>query len=188
MEQRTIHWLDLSEMKILKEIIIVADRQNGESEIGRIVYARPLTPEYNLKKQLEEDDKEADKELRPLFNYPHQRNYPHDSIDEMIIGAIRKTYPKSIVRNDTILFNVDLDKISFIKKRKAVPSTIYFSPEFSNIGNPFTYVGKTFKAPIININIYTYYNPASLNGEIFYANYNAAEETLLEQLNNIHFE
>jgi hypothetical protein len=184
MEQKTLKWLDISEMKILKQIFIISDGQQGESVIGRVVYTRPLTIDYNLKKQQDEGNKLD----RFLNDYPRQENYPTDRIDEIIFDSIRKAYPKSKLRNDTILFNVDLDKISILRNRKIIKSAIYFSPEFSNITSIFDYVGKSFQAPQIKINIYSDYNPAFLDGQIFYAEYDVSEETVLEKLKTVNFE
>ena len=55
MKERVLKWLDISEMKILKHIIIISDRQYGETELGSIFYTRPFTEDYNLKKHQEED-------------------------------------------------------------------------------------------------------------------------------------
>ena len=184
MEVKTLKWLDISEMKILKQIIIISDRQNGESVIGRVIYTRPLTVDYNLKKQQKEES-----ELDMFLNeYPRQENYPTDRIDEIIFNSIRKAYPKVKLRNDTILFNVDLEKISILRNRNIIKSAIYFSPEFSNITNIFDYVGNTFQSFQININIYSDYNSAFLDGQIFYAEYGVSEESVLEKLSTVKFE
>lgn len=188
MEERILKWLNLDEMKILKQIIIISDRQNGETEIGRLLYTRPLTKEYNLKKQKEEDEK-VNNQLNRLFHeYPKQKNYPVDRIDEIILDSVKKTYPKSIVRNDTILFNIDLEKIAVLKNRNLIKSAIYFSPEFSNVANFYEYVGREFNAPKIDINIYSYYKPDFIEGQIFYANYNANEQQELDELLTVNFE
>jgi hypothetical protein len=187
MEEKTLKWLDINDLKILKQIIIISDRQNGEYELGQLIYTRPLTTQYNFKKQ-EEVDKTTSAFERLLEGYPKQKNYPNDRIDEIIFDSIRKTFPKSILRNDTIFFNVDEEKISLLKNKNAIKSAIYFSPEFSDIVNVFDYVGKTFKAPRIGINIYSYSKSDLLDRQIFYANYNVKEEIVLENLNTVQFQ
>lgn len=187
MEEKTLKWLDIADLKILKQIIIISDRLNGEYELGQVMYTRPLTTEYNLKKQ-EEEDKTTSSIERLLQEYPRQRNYPNDTIDEIIFGSIRKIFPKSILRNDTIFFNIDEGKLSLLKNKRVIKSAIYFSPEFSGIVNVFDYVGKSFKAPRIGINIYSSYQSELLEGQIFYANYNITEEKVLEKLNTVKFE
>lgn len=190
MEERVLKWLDIDEMKVLKQIIIISDRKNGETELGSIIYTRPLTEHYNFKKQQEEDKKVKDSGTfsRLLQEYPKQKNFPNDRIDEIILEAIISSYPKSIVRNDTILFNVDSEKIDVLKNRMVIPSTIYFSPEFSNASNFYDFVGKEFRAPKINVNVYSFYKPEFLDGHIFYATYNASEENILDDLKKVKFE
>lgn len=188
MEERILKWLDENEMRILKQIIIVSDRQNGETEIGSIVYTRPLSPTYNLSKQKEEY-KKAENSLDRLFHeYPKQENYPVDRIDEIILTSVKKSYPKSIVRNDKILFNVDLEKLKRIKNKNVLNSSIYFAQEFSNITNFSEFAGKEFKALKIDIKIYSYYRAEYLDGQIFYANYNIQEQNILNDLKTVIFE
>lgn len=186
MEERILKWLDINDLKILKQIIIVSDRQNGEYELGQVIYTRPLTTEYNFKK--EEEEKDSNKFDRLFQEYPKQKNYPNDRIDEIIFDSIKKTFPKSILRNDSIFFNVDEEKISLLKNKNTTKSAIYFSPEFSNIVNVFDYAGKSFKAPRIGIQIYSYNKSDLLDGRIFYANYNVTEESILDKLNTVKFE
>lgn len=187
MEEKILKWLDINDLKILKQIIIISDKPNGEFELGQVIYTRPLTTEYNLKKQ-EEEDKTTNSLERLLQEYPKQKNYPNDRIDEIIFDSIRKTFPKSILRNDTIFFNVDEEKLSLLKNKNVIKSAIFFSPEFSDIVNVFDYAGKTFKATQIAINIYSYYKTDLLEGRIFYANYNVTEENVLDRLNTVKFE
>lgn len=146
-----------------------------------------MTQEYNLKKQ-EDDDKKATPIERLLQEYPRQKNYPNDRIDVIIFDSIRKTFPKSILRNDTIFFNIDEDKLSRLKNKNVTESAIYFSPEFLAIENVFDYVGKSFKAPRVDINIYCYFKSDLLDGRCFFANYNVTEEKELEKLNTVKFE
>ncbi len=188
MKNVNIKWLDIKDMKILKQIIIVSDRQFGEVEIGRILYTRPLTEDYNLKKQQEESDKQTDSLAKFFPEFPAQKNYPVDRIDEILLAAVRALYPKSIVRNDTILFDIDQEKIEVLKNREILKSSIYFSPEFSNYFNLHAFEGRSFRAPKINISIYSVYEPGFLKGQIFYASYPAEEQAVLDKLSTVHFE
>ena len=190
MKEKILKWLEINDLKFLKRIIIVSDRQNGdEYELGQIIYTRRLTTEYNFKEQGEKN-KNTNTFERLLQEYPKQRNYPHDRIDEIIFDSIKKTFPKSTLRNDTIFFNADDEKISLLKNKNIIKSTIYFSPEFSDIVNVFDYVGKTFRILRVDINLYSYYKAHFhlLDGQIFYANYSATEENILEKLSTVNFE
>ncbi len=188
MEERTIKLLEDGELKILKRIVIISDRNNVETELGSILYTRPLTKDYNLKKQQEEDKSKPNIIDRLFQEYPKQTNYPEDEIDVIILAAIKNAFPKSILRNDTIFFNLDLEKLEVLKNRMVLKGSMYFSPEFSNISNIYQYVGKQFKAPRVSLNIYSYYKPEFLEGIIFYATYNAENEKVLDLLKSVQFE
>ena len=106
METKELKLLDSSEFKVLKQITLISDRPNSEYEIGTILYSRPLTPTYNFKKQ-EQEDRTTTPMQRLLQEYPNKKKYPHDRIDEIIFDAIKSRFPKSGLRNSTILFNID---------------------------------------------------------------------------------
>lgn len=186
METITIKGLD--DPKILKQIIIISDKNGFEIELGSIFYTRPFSQDYNLIKQSQENEKESDPINRLLQEYPKQKNYPEDEIDLIISDSVRKAYPKSIVRNDTILFSIDLEKLKVLKTRNVIKSSMYFSPEFSKVSNFYDYVGKEFKAPAVNINIYSYYKSEFLKEEPFFANYDATNPNTLEKLSIVTFE
>ena len=57
MSEKIIEGLDIQECKILKQIIIIDDKQYGESVIGNIFYKRNFSDNYNLIKQKEENEK-----------------------------------------------------------------------------------------------------------------------------------
>jgi hypothetical protein len=96
----------------------------------------------------------------------------------IILGGIRKLYPKSIVRNDMILFNTDWNKIKVMKKKNVISSSIWFSPNIPDIDQ---YVDKEFIAPKIDMNIYSYYKSEFLPGQIFYANYEVTNEDVMKK-------
>jgi len=187
MEHTILQWLTADQFKILKQIIIISDRNNQETELGSIFYTRPFSDHYNLIKQQEEDKLETDLFAKFFQEYPKQQNYPYDQADIILLDAIKNRYPKSIVRNDTLLFNTDLEKLVVMKNRNIVPATMYFSPEFSNT-DIFLHAGKQFPAPRIGFNIYTYHNIDELQSPIFYAKYPAEDQKVLNLFSTIHFE
>lgn len=188
METTNLKWLEKDKFKIIKQIIIVSDRNNIETELGSILYTRPITKDYNFINQNAEDKQESNQINRLIQGYPKQKNYPIDDIDIIIFDAIRGTFPKSIVKNDSLLFNVDFDKLAVFKRKNVIKSVIYFFPEFSNIHNIYDYCGMEFKASKLVVNIYSYNKPKFLEDQIFYANYDAQSQTILENLNSVHFE
>ena len=188
MEEITLNWLNIDEMRILKQIIIISDSQNGEMEIGRILYTRQLNEIYNLKKQEKDDEKESNPIKRILNEYPEQKNYPVDRIDEIIFGSILRIYPKSKVRNETILFNLDMENIKVLKRRKTIKSVIYFKPDFSNL-NIYKFMRNQFIAHKFDINIYGgSYLPELLEGQIFIALYDVNEQQVLDNLDTVNFD
>ncbi|MBE7693732.1 hypothetical protein G1K75_12760 [Tenacibaculum finnmarkense] len=189
MATRTIKGLDNKECKILKHIVIIADRQFGESIIGNIFYKRNLSEKYNLLKQKEEDDKNGeDRILRLLKDYPKQENYPKDRIDEIIFESIKDIYPKSILRSELIIFNTDLERLETHKNKNKINSKIYFTPKIQDYSNIYQFVGKSFDSPEIELNIFSDYNNEIRKGQSFSASYFIEEENLLNELILVEFE
>ncbi len=185
---KTIKGLNQDEQRILKQIVSVLDRHNNESEVGSILYSRLITEEYNLIKQAQEDEKQSNSIDKFLTEYPKQKNYPVDEIDRIILGAIKSIYPKSIVKNELILFNVDLERLQVLRNRNIIKSEMYLCPDLANVYNPGQYAGKEFKVPTITFNIYSYYMSEFLEGQTFFAKYNLMNKEVLEKLSHVKFE
>ena len=187
METKELKWLDRSEFKVLKQITLISDRPNGECEIGTILYSRPLTPTYNLKKQ-EQEDRTTTPMQRLLQEYPNQKNYPHDRIDEIIFDAIKSSFPKSGIINSIILFNVDEEKLRNLKNRQISESEISFSPEFSGVDDISGLSGRKFKVSRMKLNIYSFCKSTLLENLYFIGYYNIFEEDVLDSLKTVTFE
>lgn len=185
MEEKTIKLLEINEMKILNQIIIISDMQNCEMELGRILYTRPLTVNYNLKKQ-QEEKKENVQPFTICQDYSKQNNYKFDRLDEIILESVKKKYPKASIISDTIFFDVDLEKINIFKKRYVMKSDIVFNSEPPNITNfqSFTYKPNEQK---FDINIYSNSHTQLLNCNHFYAFYKATEHLILDTLSTVSF-
>lgn len=187
METKELKWLDRSEFKVLKQITLISDRPNSEYEIGTILYSRPLTPTYNFKKQ-EQEDRTTTPMQRLLQEYPNQKNYPHDRIDEIIFDAIKSRFPKSRLRNSEILFNVNKENLRNLKNRQTSESEISFSPDFSGVDDIFSLSGREFKAPRMKLNIYSFCKSTLLENLSFIGFYNTSEEDVLVSLETVTFE
>lgn len=187
METKELKWLDRSEFKVLKQITLISDRPNSEYEIGTILYSRPLTPTYNFKKQ-EQEDRTTTPMQRLLQEYPNQKNYPHDRIDEIIFDAIKSRFPKSRLRNSEILFNVNKENLRNLKNRQTSESEISFSPDFSGVDDIFSLSGREFKAPRMKLNIYSFCKSTLLENLSFIGFYNTSEEDVLDSLETVTFE
>jgi len=188
MKNKTITGLDIQECKILKHIVIIGDKHYGEAVIGNIYYKRNFTDEYNLKKQQLEDEKNENSLDKLLNEYPKQKNYPKDRFDEIILDGIKERYPKSKLRNELIIFNVDLEKLEILKNKNKISGKIYFTPKMKDYSNIYQFVGKTFKSPEIEITIYSDFGNEIMEGQTFISRYFVDEEDVLDKLNGIEFE
>ncbi|WP_134087779.1 hypothetical protein [Olivibacter sp. XZL3] len=184
METRILDWLQINEFRILKHIVVIVDRNHNETELGSIFYKRELTENYKFANQQKDQEKENNANF---LNGPAQKTFPSDDADHIILQAIKERYPKSYVRNDTILFNVDLEKLSVMKNRNSIAGQLYFTPEFSN-ADVYSHAGKSFPAPKIDFHFYSYYNPESIYPPHFFAHYPAENQDVLKLLDTIHFE
>lgn len=186
---KTIKGLDIQECKILKHIVIIEDRQFGESVIGNIFYKRGFSEKYNLLKQREENKKsEVSRVERLLGEYPKQEDYPKDRIDEIIFESIKDIYPKSILRSELIIFNTDLERLEIHKNKNKFKGKIYFTPKIQDYSNIYQFVGQSFDSPEIKLNIFSDYVNEKRKVQIFSAGYFIEEQNLLEELKLIEFE
>ncbi len=189
MKVKTITSLELKEFRILKHIQISTDAKfNGFPNLS-IIYKRKFSDDYKFS-QPEAEDNSIENRISCLINeYPKQENYPNDRIDEIFFKAIKDVYPNTSVRNELIVFNVDLEKIEKIKNRKLSKGTIIFSPTLSDYSNLTKYVGRKFSSPVIEFNIYNNGLVQNKNFENFMARYQfPEEESLLDRIKQIEFD
>jgi hypothetical protein len=106
----------------------------------------------------------------------------------MVLAAVKRQYPKSIVRGDLILFNVDLNKLAILKNKRPVATKMYFSPEFSLVDDLSKYGSRSFSAPVINLNIYTDQSLSIVEGLAFFGNYPVDDEPAIKKLSLVEFE
>lgn len=126
MEPRTIKFLPLDQMRILKQIFIVNENKyDREVAVGYILYERKLTKEYKFSETPKEE-----RDFRYYLEYPRQDSYPNDEVDDLILQSIKNTYPKSYLKNHSIICNVDTEKYDVLKKPENQPSVINVSPDF----------------------------------------------------------
>jgi len=156
-----IKMLDFQDWKIMKEISIVSNNSyEQEIVIGVICYLRKVQRDYYL-----QEDQEENKFLR-LLNYPKQELFPQDTIDEIILNAVKDQYPKSFVRNTQISFNSDLEKIKIITQVPKQSAKLEVRPNFSQV-DLSTLVGKELDFFIKDINIYQHFTSDSIKGKYF---------------------
>jgi predicted aldo/keto reductase-like oxidoreductase len=151
MDKKTISWLELKDMRILKQIILISNKAIGDYEVGQILYTRPLSKEYRFKK-LSNEEKETNSFDR-MFNND-QNKYPVDKMDLMILDAVKSKFPKSVCNSDTILFNTDIEKLLILKNKQVSKSIFHFQPAFESFENIITAIGNKYSYIELPINIY----------------------------------
>lgn len=184
METVTISPLSGDEQKILKRITLISSRNNYDVEFGNIFYTRPLTTEYRFTKQETEGETQTERIVRLIKGYHRQEDYPSDEVDSIILNAIKNNFPRSVVKNDTILFNTDLSKIELLKRRRGVKVEIYFSHEIDSI---YDFPVNAFKALKGQLNVYGCSDPKFIEGQIFYAYYNTSNTSIIDKLKLVRF-
>lgn len=156
-----IKMLDFQDWKIMKEINIVSKNSyEQEIVIGVISYLRKVQKDYYL-----QEDQEENKFLK-LLNYPKQELFPQDTIDEIILNAVKEQYPNSFVRNTQISFNSDLEKIKIITQVPKQTARLEVRPNFSQV-DLSTLVGQELNFFIKDISIYQHFTSDSIKGKYF---------------------
>ena len=177
-----IKMLDFQDWKIMKEILIIS-RNSHEQEIviGVISYLRKIGKNYYL-----QDDTEKD-ELLKCLNYPKQELFPQDVIDEIILSAVRLLFPKSFVRNSTISFDSDLERIKIITQIPKQNAKLEIRPDFSQV-NSSKLIGQEFNLFIKDINIYQHFTTDSIKGKYFIGICDFhSQEDIYQKLDEIEF-
>lgn len=179
---RSISFLPIEDMRILKQIIIVSDfPRDREISVGYIVYERRISDKYKFKKA---DEKRT--EFIYLENFPKQDLYPHDYVDDIILQAVQNQYPKSVVRNDHLLFNVDQEKIIRLKNRETVKSQISFTPNFLNF-DIFSDERRSFDGLIMPVSIFNDFALDYIRNIAFNGYYNLKDQNILHEISPIEF-
>ncbi|HEY4063878.1 MAG TPA: hypothetical protein VGM30_18350 [Puia sp.] len=183
-----LQWLRPEQYKILKQIILLGDRNGIEIELGRIFYKRTFRNNYNLKKQGAEDAKSDKPMAKFIGEYPKQENYPVDEVDVMILGAVRDQFPKSITRSDTMFHDLDIEKLKKFKSRNVIPAVMYFYPDLSNIYDIYDLPETARNGFKANVNIYTYSSPEILQNQVFHATFDLNDHFSGHNLKTVEFE
>jgi hypothetical protein len=188
MQTLTTEKLAPHEVQILKEIIIVGQRNETETRLGSIYYTRPLTEEYNMEKQRAWDEKHPNKIERIMGEYPRQENYPEDPVDVLIKGAILSRFSNSYIKNELLLFQLHKDKLELALKNPSIQAELLITPEISFYDDLEKYLGRSlryFKEPL---KMFTYYaSDNALQDTVFFNSYDISDITLINNLEDITF-
>lgn len=182
MEPKVITVLPIDEMRVIKQIFIVTEsRQNNEISIGHILYERKFTTNYKFKETPKEE-----RNFDYYLEYPKQDSYPNDQLDHLILQSIRNTYPKSVIRNHSVICNVDKEKIEVLRNRLTEKSSIKITPGFSDI-DIYNIAGKQYKWIEKEITIYADSIFEEFKNPWFFGYYDVNESEILERIMEIKF-
>lgn len=180
--QRKITILPTDEMRIIKQIIIISDlNDNTNKQIGHILYERKLSSDYKFI----ETPKDK-KDFSYYLEYPKQESFPNDNIDDVFLQSVRNLYPNSIVKNHSLISNVDIDKIESLKKQKIEESAFQITPDFIT-PNIFSLAGREFEQTYFKVNLYKNINTEEISNIVFYGYYNIDNNQIIEKINDIKF-
>lgn len=169
--------------KIIKQIVL---RQNdtGSKKYPCILYEREVTSDYKMKEI-------SDGKKSPyLFEYPDQKSYPSDKVDEIILDAVKKIYPQSILKNYYLCLSVDNDKIEELKSEPAHETCFLFNPDTSksNISAIIEKCsgGKNLEGVSKKIKIYTNLLKMSIADSLV-GEYDINDEKILDEIKKVRF-
>ena len=189
MNTKTITSLELNEFRILKHIQFSTDAKFAGFPNKSVIYKRKFSNNYKFSQSEPEENTLENRMGRLMSDFPKQQNYPNDRIDEIILKAISDIYPNTTVRNELIVFNVDLEKIERIKNKRSNRGNIIFSPTIADYSDLTKYVGRQFSSPVVEINIYSNSLVEAESAEAFTAKYLFPdEEFILDKIKQIEFE
>ena len=183
MENRIIKPLPETDFRILKQISIITENQFGiDICIGNLLYKRKFNPDYQFN-----NIEKADKKYQFYIDYPTQEMYPNDDADDLILQSVRTTFPKSIVKNHSIIFNLDIEKIETFKNGTLLNKNIILSPEFPYFTNPSDFSHMEFKVKNLPINIYSNHSTFFVTGQNLFGKYESNDLTILDKFTEIEF-
>lgn len=173
-------FLPMEECKIVRQIIIIAPTEWGqETEVGYIMYSRPITENYKMNLSGQGDP------ISYLLNSHKEEYYPKDYVDEVLLKMIKDTYPKSIVKYSIVLTNTDEVRIKSLQvpMNKKVTMTLspLLMPEHYNVPRNFYYLRQ-------DITLYAAWLPAliePING--FISSFSLDKENeVFNTIDNVH--
>lgn len=132
-------FLPMEEWKIVQRIIIKKDTEwKKDTEVGYIMYSRPITEKYKMKSSDQGDSHSS------LLNSHEDEDYPKDYVDEVLQKMIKDTYPNSIVKYSIVLTNTDEERIKELQvpmnKKVTITLTPQLMPEHNKTHRNFYYL------------------------------------------------
>ncbi|MDC1809115.1 helix-turn-helix transcriptional regulator [Bacteroides uniformis] len=163
--------LENGRMYIVKIITINAPTLYGAQDVGYIMYERKLSPEYKFT--------ENNTPVGMFEEYPRQKDYPHDELDNLILRVIQDVYPNSKLYNKFVFFNTDLEHIERLKQPLSKDFTIRIQPFVSDLKK---IMGRTLYQRELKFNLYRSFPFDTLRTDFFSTYSLDQDDMILEQL------
>lgn len=182
MDIKTISVLPIEEIRVIKQIMIVSEfANNKEYSIGYILYERELSDNYKFK-----ETPKGERDFSYYLDFPRQDSYPTDNLDEIILQSIKNSFPKSTLRNYSLICNVDKERIERLQNRQFEQSEISFTPDFSQT-DFHRFVGQSFDGLRKPIKIYNDFTKESIQNLYFQGYYNLNDRQMLDRIDSTKF-
>jgi hypothetical protein len=182
MTHNTVTILSPDKFRFVKIIQIISDyRKSAEITLGYIIYKRLFATDYKFKEVPKEE-----RDVSYYVQYPQQNLYPVDNVDNIILQAVKNLFPKSEVRNDSIISSMDLEKIEMFQKRPHENSLLTLTPDFSSI-DILSLTGKQFPCIRKQIKIYNDFSKDEIQNMGFFGHYKLDDKEVLDKIDAIEF-
>lgn len=163
--------LDEHEWCIMKMIMLNIPTMYGPQDVAYFMYKRPLTPWYKLTQSTES--------VSFVEEYPRQKDFPHDVIDQLVFDSVLQIYPNSRILNKLVIFNTERDLINQLMEPPTQEGKIIFTP-FITPDDIKKHPGRTYYRYELPINFYMNF-PYKDYRKYFFASYSLNDESAFEK-------
>lgn len=183
MKTKTFTILPIENIRIVKQLFIVKESRHNDNDIsiGYILYERKLNDQYKFVETPKEE-----RDFNYHLEYPRQDSFPNDNIDDLILQSVKNSYPKSLVKNHSIISSLDEEKIEIFQDRPTEKSHIKITPDLSGL-DLNKMVGREFEWIQMKVTIYVDSSREDLKNVAFFGHYDINDKNILDQINDIKF-
>lgn len=165
--------------RIVKQIFIVTNSNDKDITLGYVLYERKLSEEYKFKETPKEE-----RDFSYYLEYPKQDTYPNDSIDDLILQTFRNQYPKSSLKNYSVLCNINVNNIETMKNKHVEKFYFGITPDFSGV-DTYSLAGRSFGADQKEINLYSDSKVGTISRVSGY--YELNDNATIEKIRTVNF-
>ncbi len=181
MRENRISFLPADKIRIAKKVTLVAKFGEQEFSIGYFLYERLFNENY---KMLEVPEEEKDFTYR--FEYPQERLFPIDEIDNLILQSVTKRYPKAGVRSFLIASTLEQENLTRMTDRPFETGKFVFHPSLANVDiNQF--VGKEFIQLSTDIKVYNDFRNEEIRSLTFVGYFDVRDRQILDKAREVRF-